>query len=283
MQLPHIFCVAFPYRPVRPGLARAHAIIQNRIIGHQRLTTWNDMKLTQFKALTFDVYGTLIDWESGMIAALRKLTDRLPQKLGRNQILEAHAFHESKSQRLTPTKTYAMLLALVHKRLAEEWEIPVDWNECVKYGQSVKDWPAFPDSAEALRYLKRHYRLGVLSNTDNESFAHSNARLHVEFDATFLASDMGSYKPDRRNFDYMIENLARRGIEKHEILHIAESMFHDHVPARACGIANCWIYRRHAEEGFGATMEPAEMPGYDLMFHSLADLVKAHRTELASR
>jgi len=241
------------------------------------------MELTRFKALTFDVYGTLIDWESGMIAALRKLTDRLPQTLGRNEILEAHAFHESTSQRFTPTKNYAVLLALVYKRLAEEWEISVDWNECVEYGHSVKDWPAFTDSAGALRYLKQHYRLAVLSNTDNESFAHSNAKLHVEFDATFLASDIGSYKPNPRNFDYMLENLARRGIEKHEILHVAESMFHDHVPARACDIANCWIHRRHAERGFGATMEPAEMPGYDLRFDSLADLVKAHRRELASR
>ena len=240
------------------------------------------MKLSQFKALTFDVYGTLIDWESGMIASLKRLTDRLPQTLSRDRILEAHAFHESTAQRFTPAKNYMMLLAVVYKRLAEEWELAVSWDECLQYGRSVKDWPAFLDSAEALKYLKRHYRLAVLSNTDNESFVHSNAKLQVEFDAAFLASDIGSYKPASRNFDYMLENLARQGIEKHEILHVAESMFHDHGPANAAGISNCWIHRRHGMTGFGATMRPAEMPSYDLKFRSMADLVNAHRLELAS-
>ncbi len=238
------------------------------------------MKLTEFKALTFDVYGTLIDWESGMIEGLRPPTDRLPQTLTRGQILEAHAFHESTTQSFTPSKTYASLLAVVYRRLAEEWRMDVTREECLRYGRSVKDWPAFPDSAEALRYLKRHYRLVVLSNTDSESFAHSNAKLQIEFDAAYLASDIGSYKPDPRNFDYMLKNLERQGIERHEILHVAESMFHDHGPANAFGLANCWIYRRHGQEGFGATMTPAEMPRYDIRFHSMADLVNAHREEI---
>ncbi len=240
------------------------------------------MALTQFKALTFDVYGTLIDWESGMVAALRKLTDRLPKAPTRDEILQTHAFHESTTQRFTPAKGYTSLLAVVYKRLAEEWNLSVTWDECLEYGRSVKDWPAFPDSAEALQYLKRQYRLIVLSNTDNESFAHSNAKLQVEFDAVFVASDIGSYKPALRNFEYMLENLERRGIQKHEILHVAESMFHDHGPANATGLANCWIYRRHDQEGFGATMRPDEMPVYDFRFHSMADFVKAHRDELAA-
>ncbi len=240
------------------------------------------MRLTKFRVLTFDVYGTLIDWESGMVAGLKPLTDRLSQPLTRDQLLEAHAFHESMTQRFTPAKSYALLLAVVYKRLAEEWGLPVTWDECLQYGRSVRDWPAFPDSAEALRYLKRHYRLVVLSNTDNESFAHSRAKLLVEFDAAYLASDIGSYKPDPRNFDYMLRNLARHGIEKHEILHVAESMFHDHGPANAAGLANCWIYRRHGQDGFGATMKPTEMPSYDIRFHSMAELVKAHREELAA-
>jgi putative hydrolase of the HAD superfamily len=240
------------------------------------------MHLTDFKALTFDVYGTLIDWESGIIAALDPLTRRIPGSLSRNQILEAHAFHESETQRQTPGKLYSQLLAVVYKRLAEEWSIPVNWDECLAYGSSVRNWPAFDDSADALRYLKNHYKLVVLSNVDNTSFAHSNEKLDVTFDAVYTAEDIGFYKPSPRNFEYMIGNLARLGIEKHEILHTAESMFHDHAPANRVGMANCWIYRRHAQEGFGATMNPGEMPNYGMLFNSMADLVKAHQKEVSA-
>ena len=171
---------------------------------------------------------------------------------------------------------------MVYKRLAEEWGVPVAWDECLTYGASVKDWPAFPDSAEALAYLKQHYKLVVLSNVDNASFAHSNAKLGVTFDAVYTAGDIGSYKPASHNFEYMLENLARMGIARDEILHTAESMFHDHAPANAFGLSNCWIYRRHDQDGFGATMNPGQMPSYDMMFHSMADMVAAHQTELAT-
>ncbi|MGI9498620.1 MAG: haloacid dehalogenase type II [Geminicoccaceae bacterium] len=239
------------------------------------------MKLTDFKALTFDVYGTLIDWESGMIAGLKPLTERVSRPLARDEILQAHAHHESTAQRWTPAKRYAELLPVVYRRLAEEWGVEITWEECQTYGRSVRDWPAFPDSAEALAYLKQHCKLIVLTNTDNESFAHSNARLGVAFDGVYTAEDIGSYKPAPRNFDYMIEMLPRIGVDKKEILHTAESMFHDHAPANSFGLANCWIYRRHAQEGFGATMNPGDMPTYDFRFNSMAELAEAHRATLA--
>ena len=240
------------------------------------------MKLSDYKALTFDVYGTLIDWETGMVNGLKPLTDRLPEPKSRDEILEAHAFHESTSQRFTPAKDYRDILANVYKRIAEEWGIPTTWEECQVYGHSVQHWPAFADSVEALRYLKQHFKLVVLSNVDNASFAFSNARLGVEFDAAYVAQDIGSYKPNLRNFEYMLDNLARLGIGKDDILHTAESMFHDHGPANAMGLANCWIYRRFDKEGFGATMNPGEMPSYGLRFNSMADLVAAHQAELSA-
>lgn len=235
------------------------------------------MKLTDFKALTFDCYGTLIDWESGMIAGLAPLVARVGRDLGRDEILEAHARHESAQQRQTPAKPYRELLPVVYRRLAEEWGVAVGWEECAAYGRSVRDWPAFPDSAEALRYLKQHYRLVILSNVDNESFAASNARLGVAFDAVYTAEDCGAYKPDEGNFRYMLGHLEGLGIARTEILHTAESMFHDHVPASRIGLASCWIYRRHGQEGFGATMNPGTMPKVDFRFDSMADLVRAHR------
>jgi len=238
------------------------------------------MRLTDYKALTFDVYGTLIDWESGMIAGLKPLTDKASAALTRDQILEAHAFYESSTQRQTPAKIYSQLLAVVYKRLAEEWDVAVSWEECQTYGQSVQHWPAFADSASSLHYLKRHYKLVILSNVDNTSFAYSNKKLEVDFDARYTAEDIGSYKPSPRNFEYMFENLARLGIQKNEILHTAESMFHDHAPANQFGLANCWIYRRHDQRGFGATMNPGDMPSTDFTFNSMAEMVKAHQQEL---
>lgn len=238
------------------------------------------MKLSQFKALTFDCYGTLIDWESGMVAALKPLTAKVKRPLSRDEILEAHARHESSQQHETPAKRYSELLAVVYKRLAEEWGVPQSWDECLAYGNSIQDWPAFPDSAEALAYLKKHYKLVILSNVDNASFALSNQRLQVEFDAVYTAEDVGSYKPDLRNFEYLLDNIPALGVKKSEILHTAESMFHDHAPANKIGLRSAWIYRRHAEQGFGATMTPSQMPKYDYVFNSMADLVKAHQAEL---
>lgn len=239
--------------------------------------------LTDFDALTFDVYGTLIDWESGMVAGLKPLTDALEEDgraLSRDRILEAHAFHESTQQRWTPAMRYRDLLPIVYKRLAEEWGLSATHEDCAAYGRSVEDWPAFPDSAGALHYLKQHYKLIVLSNVDNQSFSHSRAKLDVEFDAVFTAEDVGSYKPSDRNFDYMLEKTDRLGIRKDRILHTAESMFHDHGPANRHDLTSCWIYRRHEQEGFGATMNPGDMPNYDFRFNSMAHLAKAHQDAL---
>jgi putative hydrolase of the HAD superfamily len=239
------------------------------------------MKLTDFKALTFDCYGTLIDWESGMFEALKPLTGRVKKPLTRDAILEAHARHESSQQTYTPAMKYSELLAVVYKRLAEEWSAGASWDECQAYGNSIRDWPAFADTAQALAYLKKHYKLVILSNVDNASFAHSNGRLQAEFDAIYTAQDIGSYKPSSRNFDYLIDKVQNLGIAKSEILHTAESLFHDHAPANKHGLASCWIYRRHDQQGFGATMNPGAIPKHNFRFNSMADMVKAHRQELA--
>jgi 2-haloacid dehalogenase len=235
------------------------------------------MRLTDFKVLTFDCYGTLIDWESGLFDALRPLVAKVGRPLSRNEILEAHARHESAQQLTTPAKIYSQLLAVVYKRLAEDWGVAVGWDECVDYGRSVGDWPAFSDTVAALRYLKQHYKLVILSNVDNDSFSFSNRKLGVAFDAVFTAEDIGSYKPSPRNFEYMLEKLSARGIAKTDILHTAESLFHDHAPANDFGLASCWIHRRHEQGGFGATMNPGKTPHTDFRFTSMAELADAHR------
>jgi 2-haloacid dehalogenase len=240
------------------------------------------MLLTDFDALTFDCYGTLIDWESGIIEALRGLADRVQRPLTRDQILEAHARHESSQQRYTPAKRYRDLLPIVYKRLAEEWGVHANREECLEYGRSVGNWPAFEDSSGALQYLKKYFKLAILSNVDNETFQITNLKLQVQFDAIYTAEDIGSYKPSAHNFEYMIEKLEGIGVKKSKILHTAESMFHDHRPASDHGLRSCWIYRRHAQQGFGATMNPGQMPFVDFRFNSMRELVEAHQGQLGA-
>ncbi len=235
------------------------------------------MKLTDFRALTFDCYGTLIDWESGMLAAYADLVAKSGKPLTRDQVLETHALHEADQEARTPTMPYSELLGLVHGRVAHEWGVKTTDEDNARFGGSVPNWPAFVDSAPALHYLKRHYKLVILSNVDRESFNGSNALLQVEFDHVFTAQDIGSYKPSQRNFDYMIDRLAAEGIRKHEILHTAESLFHDHLPANRAGLASARIYRRYAEPGFGASHPPTALPHYDFQFTSMADMARAHQ------
>jgi 2-haloalkanoic acid dehalogenase type II len=167
---------------------------------------------------------------------------------------------------------YSALLAHVHRRLAQAWDVPADPAAGAAFGDSVKDWPAFPDSPAALQYL-----------VDRASFAHSERRLGVEFTAIHTAEDIGSYKPDPRNFRYLIEELERAGHQKGEILHTAQSLFHDHGPANRCGLASAWIDRGRGTEGGGATMRPDPGVRYDFRFPDMAAMAAAHRAETAQR
>jgi 2-haloalkanoic acid dehalogenase type II len=162
------------------------------------------MRLTDFDTLTFDCYGTLIDWETGIFEGLRPLLERVEQTLTRDQVLEAHARHESSQQKYTPYRRYQELLPIVYKRLAEEWRVPYTLDDCMAYGRSIQNWPAFDDSAAALQYLKQHYKLVILSNVDNESFSYSNAKLKVEFDAIFTAASPRTRFFTRRKVSFTI-------------------------------------------------------------------------------
>jgi 2-haloacid dehalogenase len=238
------------------------------------------MHLTDFKALTFDCYGTLIDWETGLYAALQPLLHKGGVTLPRDDVLTAFGRHESAQEEATPRMIYSELLAEVHRRLAREWHVRDAEKEAVAFGKSVPDWPAFPDTVQALQYLQRYYKLVILSNVDRESFAGTNRRLGVNFDAIYTAQDVGSYKPDPRNFAYLINGVASLGVLKRQILHTAQSLYHDHGPAQAAGLASAWIDRRHQLEGWGATIPPAGTPRYDFRFTSLGEMADAHRAQV---
>lgn len=237
------------------------------------------MRLHDFHVLSFDCYGTLIDWESGIFAALAPLITHLPS-LSRDAALEAFGRQESAVERANPGLRYSLVLADVYRRLAAEWDVSASAEDAEHFGASVHAWPAFEDTPAALQYLKRHYKLVILSNIDHVSFAGSEPRLGVAFDAVFTAEDIGSYKPDAANFRYMLARLAEKGIEKRTILHTAQSLYHDHVPAKQLGFTSCWIDRRGNREGFGATPAPAVGVQPDFHFPSLQAMAEAHRAEV---
>ncbi len=233
------------------------------------------LNLTDYTVLSFDCYGTLIDWEAGIVENLKPLTDKLGSVAEEDKILETHAIYEARVQAKFPSMKYSQLLAEVYKQIAAEWGIAINAEDSVVYGNSVGAWPVFGDSVRSLKILKEHFQLAILSNVDNSSFSKSNKRLEVEFDYIFTAEDVGSYKPNPRNFEFMLQNLSAKGISRHQVLHVAESLFHDHVPANQFEIDNCWIYRRHQKEGFGATKTPEKMPAFKFQFNSLEDFAEA--------
>jgi len=236
------------------------------------------MRLGDFKILTFDCYGTLIDWEAGIWAALQPLLRKGGIVRERDDALAAFARHESAQEADTPAMRYSELLAQVHRRIAVEWDVTTDSEEDRGFGRSIGDWPAFADSPAALAYLKRFFKLVVLSNVDRAGFAASNRHLGVVFDAVYTAEDVGSYKPDPGNFRYMIAALGREGHAPGEILHVAQSLYHDHAPANACGLHSAWIDRRQGRDG-GATPPAAAAVRWDFRFASLAELAEAYRAE----
>jgi 2-haloacid dehalogenase len=237
-------------------------------------------RLSDYQVLTFDSYGTLIDWETGIVRAIGPWLEGQGVAATRDQILAAFAAAEAPQQAKTPGLRYPELLARVHAAMAQRFGIAPDAAAAQAFGHSVQDWPAFSDSAEALAYLKQHYRLVILSNIDRASFAHSARKLGVEFDAVYTAEDVGSYKPDARNFDYMLARLAEQGIAREQILHTAQSLYHDHIPAKRFGLATCWIRRRAGQAGHGATRPPEVEVSPDFRFATLGEMAKAHRAEI---
>ena len=240
------------------------------------------MRLSDFTVLSFDCYGTLIDWETGIVEALAPWLAAHGIEPERERILAAFSKAEAPQQQATPGMRYSELLAHVHAAIARDFDLAPDAAAARAFGASIKNWPAFPDSAEALGYLKQHYQLVILSNVDRASFTHSEQKLGVAFDAVYTAEDIGSYKPDPRNFEYLLEHLGARGIAKEQILHTAESLYHDHVPAKRFGLATCWIHRRSGKVGHGATRQPEAEVRPDFRFETLAAMATAHRAEQKS-
>ena len=239
------------------------------------LCNTSPMDLTNVRALSFDCYGTLIDWESGIVTALRPWATRTGVGLDREPLLREFGAIEAVVEREQPRLLYPLVLAETLRRLSANLGQPATDGEAAAFGASVPDWPAFPDSAEALARLKARFRLIILSNVDRASFAKSSETLGVLFDLVITAEDVGAYKPDQRSFNRLFADLDLIGVECSQLVHVAESLYHDHGPAQKLGLPTVWIHRRAGKEGTGATPPPEGDVEPAWRFTSIAEFADA--------
>ncbi|MCA9255514.1 MAG: HAD-IA family hydrolase, partial [Phycisphaerales bacterium] len=220
---------------------------------------------------SFDCYGTLIDWETGLLAVLRPWADRSGlSEVNDTRLLAAFSQLEPIMQSENPTALYPEILHQVMRRLADSMGAVASEADCEALATSVGDWPAFADSPAALSRLQERFKLIIVSNVDRASFARSNERLAVAFDAIIAAEDVGSYKPGPGHFQSAFDWLALQEIERSVLLHVAESLYHDHVPAKALGLRTIWI-RRRREGASRATRAPDAPVTPDAAFATLGE------------
>jgi 2-haloacid dehalogenase len=222
----------------------------------------------RFEVLTFDCYGTLIDWEAGICRALRPVFEAHRVAVPDEALLASFGTLEGEIE-AGPYKSYRAVLAETLQGLGAKYGFAPSVAERDAFAGSVGDWPAFADSAEALAALKRRYKLAIVSNVDDDLFALSNRRLGVAFDWIVTAQQARSYKPSPENFRLA---FARIGVPPERILHVAQSLFHDHVPAKRLGMTTVWINRRQGKEGPGATPPADAEP--DLMVPDMASFAR---------
>lgn len=234
-------------------------------------------KFADYKALVFDCYGTIIDWETGCVNGLKPFLDKHNANLSRKQLLDVYHECEHAQQIETPDLNYEQLVAAVLPQIAKKLSLPEPTAaESEAFGATVGEWPAFPDSVDALRRLSKYFKLVILSNVDRESFSKTNSGPLQGFplDRIITAQDIGSYKPDLRNFEYMLKNVKEKfGIEKDEIIQTAQSQFHDHHPAKKMGLKSSWIVRP------GAIMGNRAEEIYDWKFDTLGEMADAVEAE----
>jgi putative hydrolase of the HAD superfamily len=233
------------------------------------------MTLEDFEALSFDCYGTLIDWEAGIAAVLGPWARENGLHDDDEALLTAYAEQEARVEAEHPQALYPEVLARSFTALAADLGRPLAEQDADRLATSVPDWPPFADTVDALAALAQRYKLIILSNVDRASFAGSNARLGVVFDAVVTAEDVGSYKPSPQNFTALAEAATGLGVGPGRLLHVAQSLFHDHVPAKRAGLATVWINRRHDRPGWGATPQPRSDVRPDWEFPSMAAFARA--------
>jgi 2-haloacid dehalogenase len=214
------------------------------------------LDFSRFELLSFDCYGTLIDWESGLLAFFRELLAHHRHPLTDAEILGSYSEFEAETESGAFIK-YKSVLAKVTRAFAARYGLELKPSEEESLAASIAHWPPFPDTVPALRRLKSRYKLAIISNIDDDLFAATARRLEVPFDFVVTAEKARSYKPSFNNFHVAEQRFH---IGKEEWLHCAQSLFHDIAPTNALGIANVWVNRRAGKEGLGATKSGTAEP-----------------------
>lgn len=255
-------------------------------ICHQLLELSFEMarKLSDFKALSFDCYGTLIDWETGIYEAIQQFSDRfnMGTPANRSELIEAYLEEEHAIEAADPTMVYSQIVATAIERVVGRYACPgagkLSVEEFKRASESIRSWQPFPDTIDALARLSKHYKLIILSNVDKTSFGYTRATLEhgFAFDKILTAEEIGSYKPDERNFLYMLKTAKDEfGVDKEQVLVTAQSLMHDHVPANSLGLASSYIARREAHCH-------VDNVTYTFKFSTLGEMADALEKELAT-
>ena len=232
------------------------------------------LALDRFDALSFDCYGTLIDWERGLLDALAPVLRRHGSSCADDRLLALFAAAEKEAE-AGPFLSYRVVLGRVSETIARSLGFALDVGEREHLARTLPDWPPFPDTVEALRLLHRRFRLAIVSNVDDDLFAGTSRHLGVSFAAVTTAQQVRSYKPAPAHFHRSLEKL---GLPVERVLHVAQSRFHDIAPARALGFATVWVNRRSGRPGSGATPEAGATPDLEV-----PDLIRLARMAETTR
>ncbi len=232
------------------------------------------LDFSQFEYLTFDCYGTLINWEAGILAALRPLLAVHKIVLSDNDLLELYGEFEAEAE-AGDYKTYREILSSVVQAFGQKFGFSSTEAETQSLPQSLALWPPFPDTVEALQKLHTRYKLAPITNVDDDLFAATAKRLQVSFDAVITAQQARSYKPSLNNFHLAFQRIGK---PKEKILHVAQSLYHDIAPARTLGLHCVWVNRRVDKTGPGATKPAVAQPDLEVPdLKTLADLAVSHQ------
>jgi 2-haloacid dehalogenase len=227
------------------------------------------MDVTGIRLITFDCYGTLIDWETGMLTTLRQLFSRTIAAAGEARLLELYGEAEAEIE-AGPYQRYRNVLSQTVQLMGSRLGVQVTPGEGEQFANSLTNWEPFPDTDAALQALGSRFKLGIISNVDDDLFAATQKKLSVKFDLVVTAQQVQSYKPSLRNFQ---EAMQRSGLAKEQLLHAGQSVYHDIAPTNLLGIANVWVNRPSLRPGAGAAKPASAQP--DLEVHSLAELEMA--------